>query len=167
MRDSEEQHPLGGRPPGSAHHATYLIREVAAMGGELDRALGEHLTVNPTNLRAMSALMGRGPLTVSELADALGLGRPATSMAVDRLERLGHVRRERDERDRRRVTIHATPSSADRARAAITPMVRQIDALLDPLSEEQRRLIGEYLHDVVEAMRNHVALIGPAADRSD
>ena len=124
-----------------------------------------HLTVNPTDMRAMSMLLGHGPMTVSELAAALGLGSPATSMAVDRLERLGHVTRERTGPDRRRVTIRATPGSTDRARAALMPMIREIDGMLDDLPAADRQVIQRYLHDVVQTMRRHVGEITADASR--
>lgn len=146
----------GRRRPGTVHPATYLVREIAGVGRDLERAMRSHLTVNTTDMRAMSVLLGRGPLTVSELAAALGLGAPATSMAVDRLERLGHVTRERTGPDRRRVTIRATPDSAARARSALMPMIREIDGLLDDLDATDRQVIQRYLHDVVQAMRRHV-----------
>ena len=54
----------------------------------------------------ISAGTHRGePITAGELASRLGLGAPATTGLVDRLENTGHVRRERDPRDRRKVTI--------------------------------------------------------------
>ena len=93
---------------------------------------------------------------MSELAQVLELGAPATSMAVDRLERLGHVTRERGGPDRRRVTIRATSTSAGRARDALMPMIRQIDALLDDLSADDRQVLQRYLHDVVAIMRRSV-----------
>ena len=45
------------------------------------------------------------PITSGELASRLGLGAPATTGLVDRLEHAGHVRRERDPHDRRKVTL--------------------------------------------------------------
>lgn len=159
MAEHEGHRPTWGagrEPSSTAHPATYLVREISALGGDLDRAMGQHLAVNPTDLRAMSVLLGRGPLSISELAEVLGLGAPATSMAVDRLERLGHVTRERGGPDRRRVTIRATPTSAGRARDALMPMIREIDALLDDLSADDRQVVQRYLHEVVGIMRRSV-----------
>lgn len=147
--------PEAGGPP-SAHPATFLVREIGTLGRELESAMREHLTVNPTDLRAMSALLGRGPMTVSELADEIGLGRPSTSMSVDRLVHLGHVTRERDAHDRRRVTIRATPGSAAKARGALLPMIREIDALMDPMTEDERRLVNDYLSAVAGAMQRQI-----------
>lgn len=144
------------RPTGSAHPSTYLVREIGGIGREMDRALGDHLTVNPTDLRAMSLLLGRGEMTLSELAAALDLGVPATSMAVERLVRLGHVSRERDLRDRRRVLIRATPGSTTTTRDALMPMIREIDGLLDAMTPQEQQVVQRYLQGVAETMRRHV-----------
>ncbi|MBB5873430.1 DNA-binding MarR family transcriptional regulator [Allocatelliglobosispora scoriae] len=45
------------------------------------------------------------PMTAGELAGRLGLGAPATTALIDRLESAGHVVRDRDPHDRRKVTI--------------------------------------------------------------
>ncbi|MEV5827032.1 MarR family transcriptional regulator [Spirillospora sp. NPDC052242] len=84
--------------------ATDLIDELAA------RRLG----VNRTDLRCLSRLTARGPLTASELAVAAGLTGGAATTAIDRLERAGLARRVRDAADRRRVLVHLT----DRAHEA-------------------------------------------------
>jgi DNA-binding MarR family transcriptional regulator len=48
------------------------------------------------------------PHTVRGLAATLGVSKPAITRAVDRLSRLGFVRRRRDETDRRNVLIQRT-----------------------------------------------------------
>lgn len=145
--------------PGRAHPSTYLVREISSIGRQLDRAIGDHLTVNETDMRAMSLLLARSAMTASELAQALNLSKPATSMAVDRLERLGHVTRERDPADRRRVHIRATPGSSSRAHDALMPMIREVDHLLDDLPESDRRTVQRYLQGVTEAMRRRLEAI--------
>lgn len=142
--------------PGRVHPATYLVREIGAVGRQLDRAVADHLTVNETDMRAMSILLTRGAMTVSDLAAALGLGIPSTSMAVDRLEHLGHVTRERDPADRRRVIVRASPGSTTRARDALMPMIREVDNLLDDLSDEDRTVVQRYLQGVTEAMQRRL-----------
>jgi DNA-binding MarR family transcriptional regulator len=48
------------------------------------------------------------PHTVRGLAAALNVAKPAITRAVDRLARLGYVRRRRDEADKRNVLIQRT-----------------------------------------------------------
>src|SRR5688572_13349378 len=60
---------------------------------------------------------GGAALSTGELATKLGLGAPATSALVDRLEAAGHVLRSRDPADRRRVTISMQAPALELARA--------------------------------------------------
>lgn len=80
------------------------------------------------------------PVTVGELAVKLGLGPPATTALVDRLESAGHVRRVRDPGDRRKVTIAMQPQALDVARAFFVPLGRLMtDAVAGTSSDELRR----------------------------
>jgi DNA-binding MarR family transcriptional regulator len=80
------------------------------------------------------------PLTAGELAGRLGLGAPATTGLVDRLEHAGHVRRERDPDDRRKVTIVMQPPALQLAMEFFTPLGRLMhDTVADvPSSDLQR-----------------------------
>jgi DNA-binding MarR family transcriptional regulator len=62
------------------------------------------------------------PMTAGELATRLGLGAPATTGLVDRLESAGHVRRERDPRDRRKVTVVMQPQALQLAIDFFVPL---------------------------------------------
>jgi DNA-binding MarR family transcriptional regulator len=64
------------------------------------------------------------PITAGELAGLLGLGPPATTGLVDRLENAGHVRRERDPHDRRKVTIVMQPPALQLAMEFFGPLGR-------------------------------------------
>ncbi|MFB9235425.1 MarR family winged helix-turn-helix transcriptional regulator [Plantactinospora siamensis] len=64
------------------------------------------------------------PITSGELASRLGLGAPATTGLVDRLENAGHVRRERDPNDRRRVSIVMQPTALRLATEFFVPLGR-------------------------------------------
>jgi DNA-binding MarR family transcriptional regulator len=61
-----------------------------------------------SGLALLTALLP-GPVTQRDLGAALLLEDQAMSRAIDRLERAGHVRRNRDTRDRRRIRVGLTP----------------------------------------------------------
>jgi DNA-binding MarR family transcriptional regulator len=74
--------------------------------------------LGPTDLKAImwistSGAAGR-PISPGELAARQGLGAPAATALVNRLEGASHVRPERDPRDRRRVTITMEQSALTR-----------------------------------------------------
>ena len=106
------------------------------------------------------------PITAGELAVKLGLGAPATTALVDRLEAAGHVRRTRDPGDRRKVTIVMQPPALEVARAFFVPLGRLMkDALAETTSDELRRttaLLRRLIVAVTEA-REVAADPGPSA----
>lgn len=58
-------------------------------------------------------LLGKEPLTLAEIADALQVDRPYTTVIVNRLESLGLVERTTDVRDRRRKLVMLTSSGRE------------------------------------------------------
>ncbi len=60
----------------------------------------------------LAIFMRPGPHSVRELAQALDLPKPAVTRALDVLERLGFIRRKRDQTDRRDVSVHRTVKGA-------------------------------------------------------
>jgi DNA-binding MarR family transcriptional regulator len=77
-----------------------------------------------------------GPLRISEIAREEGIGQPAATRMVARLEVLGLVRRERSVADKRIVMVELTA----RGRAE-----------LDTLRKQSRRLLREALSDRSDA----------------
>ena len=69
------------------------------------QVIAERLGLNPTDHKCAEILSRTGPLTAGELADHTGLTTGAITGVVDRLERAGFVRRDRDPEDRRRVIV--------------------------------------------------------------
>jgi DNA-binding MarR family transcriptional regulator len=62
------------------------------------------------------------PLTAGELAGKLGLGPPATTALIDKLESAGHVVRDRDPHDRRKVTLRVQDAARQVARRFFAPL---------------------------------------------
>lgn len=67
--------------------------------------IAERLGLNPTDHKVAEILSRTGPQTAGELAEHTGLTTGAITGVVDRLERAGFVRRDRDPEDRRRVIV--------------------------------------------------------------
>src|SRR5882762_8719381 len=84
------------------------------VSGNQDRAFdnlaAQRLGVNLTDLHCLNVIERRGSVTAGELAADAGLTSGAITGVVDRLERAGYARRERDPDDRRRVGVAVTPA---------------------------------------------------------
>ncbi|TDD34479.1 MarR family transcriptional regulator [Actinomadura sp. KC06] len=127
--------------------ATDLIDELAA------RRLG----VNRTDLRCLSRLTARGPLTASELAAAAGLTGGAATTAIDRLERAGLARRVRDEADRRRVLVHLTDQADLLSQEIWGPIVTDALAELRRFTIAELEVIETFLQRALDNQTHHAA----------
>ncbi len=119
-----------------------------------DDAVGRALRLNPTDLRCLDWLVD-GPKAAGALSAATGLSTAATTTLIDRLERKGFVRRVRDGVDRRRVLVEMTPAGAERVGAYYGPLVREGSATLTDLSDDQIRLMRDWLLAARELTDRH------------
>lgn len=163
-RSPEAAHTADGPP---LHAATLFLQEFLQLSEQFTRMLGGELDVNATDFRAMEHLLRDGSLTPGDLARRLGISSAAMTTSVDRLVGRGHVSREPDPTDRRKVRVIPAAASAEKAGGLITPMVRHVDAELDGFSRRQQDAITEYLRRVVEALRTHATGPGQAATTRD
>jgi len=72
-----------------------------------DAGYGE---VRPSHLKVLAAL-GGGTLSLTRLAQLVGVSKQATGKLVDHLEHLGYVERAADPEDGRAVAIRVTPKA--------------------------------------------------------
>ncbi|GAA2940227.1 MarR family winged helix-turn-helix transcriptional regulator [Streptomyces flavovirens] len=91
--------------------------------------------LHATDVQALAAILDAdAPLTPGRLRDHLGLTSGAVTACLDRLERAGHVRRSRDNVDRRVVHLHYEPAAKSVARSFFMPLA-EAAATAQALSE--------------------------------
>jgi DNA-binding MarR family transcriptional regulator len=99
-----------------------LVRRVA------ERRLSSART-SPDQVQALQAIAARQPLTVGEIARAMGLERNSASQLVERLVQQGLVERERSLSDRRQVFV----SVSEEGRLALEAAAPSVRALAEEL----------------------------------
>jgi DNA-binding MarR family transcriptional regulator len=122
----------------------------------LDECAAAHFGVNRTDLRVIDTLRSRGPLTASELARAVGLTSGGLSIALERLERLGYVRRSPHPEDRRSVLVDATEAVVPIEQEVFGRLGKRINQLLRGYSDEQLATIQHYLEGTAAATAQSV-----------
>ena len=131
-----------------------LLREFRPVGRRLSnatvmfhQAVADRLGMNLTDYKALGILVDTGPITAGRLAEITGLTTGAVTGIVDRLERSGHVRRERGAEDRRKVIIQAvrTPEHDRAAGGIFAPLMRAVEEDLAGYSEDELALILEFM----------------------
>lgn len=81
------------------------------------QALAERSGMNLTDLQCLAILTSTGPVPAGRLAETMGLTTGAVTGLVNRMERAGYVRREKDPADGRRVVIQPVPEELERVGA--------------------------------------------------
>ncbi|MDX1644663.1 MAG: MarR family transcriptional regulator [Thermoanaerobaculia bacterium] len=92
--------------------------------------------LSPERLSLLSVLVYAGPQSLGRLAEIEQVSRPAISRIVKALVDAGLVRRERDRRDRRSVTAHATAEGKRLMEAGRRARLSRVAAALEGLSPD-------------------------------
>ncbi|MFD8547665.1 MarR family winged helix-turn-helix transcriptional regulator [Streptomyces sp. NPDC059649] len=133
----------------------HLLREVTL---QLDLAGAQFAGRNglhPTDLRALIGLLDAAragvPSTPGRLGAHLGLNSAGTTALIDRLERLGLIRRVRDTDDRRRVLLEVDERAVALGQSFFGPLIDRTLALLATFDSGERDAIRRFLDGVREA----------------
>jgi DNA-binding MarR family transcriptional regulator len=113
------------------------------------------LGINRTDGRCLDILDQRGPLTAGELARECGLTTGAMTTLLDRLERLGYLRRVPHATDRRRVVVELTAKTRRYIEQIYMPVGREGAELLACLSERQLELVTNVMRTARELLERH------------
>ena len=125
------------------------LHQIVTLSRDFERHVGQALMVNSTDLAAMEHLMTEGSLTPSELSRRLDISTAATTLVVDRLVALKHVRRHPHSHDRRKVVVVPEPRSVTRAFAELMPVIGGVAALEATMTEAERAVVEAFLSRVV------------------
>ena len=126
-----------------------LRRTMTARAAEVMQQQGSALV----HWQLVSAVAREGLHSQVALAARVGMDPAGTSRALDELERLGLVKRERDAEDRRRVSVTLTSKGCrwyDRTRDRV---MRELEPLFEPLSAAEARTLEGLLSRLVPVTR--------------
>ena len=106
--------------------------------------LADHIGMSSTDLECLDILDLHGPITAGRLAELTGLATGSVTALIDRMERVGWVRRAQDLRDRRRVIIHLVPEQVRDVLPHFAPLARAMAALFARYSDDELALILDF-----------------------
>jgi DNA-binding MarR family transcriptional regulator len=122
------------------------------------RGVSTEVRISPGHVQIMIALT-RGPHSVGQLAEVLGVSPPAATRLVDRLVEHGVVERRHDPADRRVVLVDYVPAMRDVARRLMEVRRRRLTDAMERLSDEEARMFVRGLRSLAEGF-------GAALERS-
>jgi DNA-binding MarR family transcriptional regulator len=127
------------------------LRDLRVQLALLNHHVGYQLSLKDVELDCLDVLARDGALTPSVLARRAGI-HPATMTGIlDRLERGGWIVRDRDQADRRRVTVSVVKERAAEVYQQYRGMNSAVDRICASYSEDELDLIAGFLTRCAEA----------------
>jgi DNA-binding MarR family transcriptional regulator len=117
-----------------------------------DPATGEDVSAHQASI--LDHLDEVDTMSMTDLAGHMGVTVATMSLAIDRLQRKGYTRRDRDPQDGRRVLLRATPAGI---------RLREAKSVLDPVRVEQ--VLARLSPADRAAALNGLQLLAQASDR--
>jgi DNA-binding MarR family transcriptional regulator len=119
--------------------------DFGAAAGAVDEAAAALFGVNRTDLRMIGILHSRESLTAGQLAAECSLSPAATSTAIQRLIRGGHVTRSVDSGDRRRAMVALTAATVSRLEEIYAPVGKAGMTQLEDYDSAELQLLTDFL----------------------
>ena len=123
------------------------MRRSSAQGVLYGQTVANVAGIANSDLECMDILYLEGRVTAGRLAEVTGLTTGAITGVVDRLEKAGLVRRERDDKDRRKVFIAVVPEAAMKVGKFYVPMQQAMEKVLAAYSDEELRLLLRFANE--------------------
>ncbi|MGW1741992.1 MarR family winged helix-turn-helix transcriptional regulator [Nocardia sp. NPDC001965] len=135
------------------------IRALTAVSEQIGHLFAHSHSLRSNDFRALmhiaTAEAESRPLTAGQLRELMGLSSAAITYLVERMIASGHIRRETDPGDRRRVLLHYSDHGMSVAGEFFHPLGRRTRAALAELPTTDLAAAHRVLGAVVTAMRDH------------
>ena len=148
-----------------------LLRQLIVENDRFAEVFAEAHGMHRTDVNALIVIMDshrRGePVSPTSLARALQLSAPATTALLNRLEAAGHVTRDRDPADRRRVGLAMASTAMALGEQFFRPLADELSRAWSDYTDEQLATVQQFLKASIEAtirVRTGVGRVEPDHD---
>ena len=128
-------------PATTADRIVLEIRKFLAAGIFFNAQAAERVGMSLTDMQMLHMLQLYGPATPGKLAAYTGLSSGGVTVALDRLEKAGYIRREANPADRRSLLIKMMPAK-----------LRRLAGMYESIESETRRLLATLPERDLEAV---------------
>ncbi|MFI8348078.1 MarR family winged helix-turn-helix transcriptional regulator [Streptomyces sp. NPDC085596] len=140
---------------GPAMRLVHLLRAVTVEFDQLGAEFAARNGLHPTDVRALIHLLDAARVgtraTPGWLGEQLRLNSAGTTALVDRLERLGLVRRSRDTADRRRVLLEVQEKATELGWTFFGPVIGEVVAAAEGFEAGELETVRRFLTAVLES----------------
>jgi DNA-binding MarR family transcriptional regulator len=138
--------PLSNQNSAALHAALVVeIRRFIAGTILFHQKVADRVGLHLTDMQCINLLELLGPVTPGTLAEHTGLTTGGVTVMLDRLEKAGYVRRERNPNDRRSVLVRASPAKLRKVNALYAGINRQFGAFVAEIPETDLRTVVNFL----------------------
>jgi DNA-binding MarR family transcriptional regulator len=130
----------------------HAVRKSSAIGVIFGQTVANAVGVSSSDLECLDFLNIEGRVTAGRLAELTGLTTGAITGLVDRMEKAGFVRRERDEEDRRKVYIAIVPEALGKVGRYYEPLQKAVTRNWEAYSDAELKLILRFMNEGYETM---------------
>jgi DNA-binding MarR family transcriptional regulator len=124
------------------------LRQCYGLGASFFRAAAARIEMTDTDIQVIALLESTGESTAGQLANLMGLTTGTFTAILNRLEKAGMVRRERDPNDGRRVIVRRV-IAAD-GKQELSPLFASLGKAWEDMAaqydDEQKAFLVEFLH---------------------
>ena|SRR5690349_2674828 len=130
----------------------HAVRKSSALGVIFGQTVANSVGVSSSDLECLDFLNIEGRVTAGRLAELTGLTTGAITGLVDRMEKAGFLRRERDEEDRRKVYIAIVPEALGKVGRFYEPLQKAVTKNWEAYSDAELKLILRFMSEGYETM---------------
>ena len=114
--------------------------------------MAQKIGVSHTDLKSAEILNETGPITAGELSKITGLSTGSVTALINRLEKSGYVKRERDQLDGRRVMIVPIPERQEQIKSHYQSLSMATKELCSAYNEQELILINQFVEEITKIM---------------
>lgn len=141
-----------------------LLRETHLLGSRLAQShqrTADAVGIGVTDLLCLEIVSAGEPLTAGQLAEQVHLTPGAVTGVLDRLERGGFIKRERDPDDRRRILVRVDPARQRDMARLLDPLAGALAEITTGVPDADLRKITEFLARLHPAIAAELARLRP------
>lgn len=130
----------------------HAVRKSSALGVIFGQTVANAVGISSSDLECLDFLNIEGRVTAGRLAELTGLTTGAITGLVDRMEKAGLVRRERDEEDRRKVYIAIVPEALGKIASYYAPLQKAVTKNWEGYSDAELKLLLRFMTQGYDTM---------------
>jgi DNA-binding MarR family transcriptional regulator len=133
-------------------HLIGALKLSSSRGIIFHQTLADFLGLNITDHKCLGFLFDEGPQTAGKLAELTNLTTGAVTGVIDRLEKAGYVKREKDPHDRRRVMIVPILGSKAKMGSLFQSLAEASNKLCSRYSDQELTVILKFVSESSQMM---------------